>query len=95
MGKLWDVTASPLPPCCLPSAPYTCAALSDWEHSVSMLGRVESGRKNSATWEEGTGEEKGTHACSGDHQQTGISPLGWTRLFAGLEMLLASENGSP
>lgn len=52
MGKVWDTTGSLLPPCCLPSAPYTVLALSDREHSVFMSGRAERGRKNSAKLEE-------------------------------------------
>lgn len=38
-------------------------ALSDREHSVFMLGRVERGRKNSAKLRRRNSEEKGTHVC--------------------------------
>lgn len=61
MGKIWDMIGSLLPLCCLPSAPYTVLALSDREHSVFMLGRVERGRKNSAKLRRRISEEKASY----------------------------------
>lgn len=61
MGTIGDRIGSLLPPCCLPSALYTVLALSDREHSVFMLGRVERGRKNSAKLRRRNTEEKATY----------------------------------
>ena len=65
--KLWDMIASSLPPCCLPSAPYTCAGFIWLGTRCFHFGAGGEREKEQCHVGRRNREEKGTHPCSGDH----------------------------